>query len=64
MSSNGSDEQVLPKIWKFKLQRVSGGYVRATVHGDSVDEVISEWEDVHMGLKQIGEAVERKEPDT
>lgn len=59
--SNGSDEPVLTKTWKFKLQRVSGGYVRVTVHGDSVDEVITEWGDVHAALEQIGEAVERQE---
>lgn len=63
MSSNGSEEPVLPKVWKFKIQRVSGGYVRATVHGDTVDEVIQEWGDLHAALRQIGEAVEQFQQD-
>jgi hypothetical protein len=53
------EEPVSTKAWKIKIERVQKGYVRATVHGDSVVDVMNDWNDLHMALKQDGEAVER-----
>lgn len=47
------------KAWKIKIERVQKGYVRATVHGDTVDDVMNDWNDLHMALHQDGEVVEK-----
>jgi hypothetical protein len=59
MSQQQQDEPISTKAWKIKIERVQKGYVRVTVHGDSVDDVMHDWNDLHMALKQDGEVVER-----
>lgn len=55
------DEPVTSKAWKIKIERVQKGFVRATVHGDTVDDVMNDWNDLHMALRQDGEVVEKLE---
>lgn len=55
------DEPVTSKAWKIKIERVQKGFVRATVHGDTVDDVMNDWNDLHMALRQDGEAIEKFE---
>lgn len=55
------DEPVTSKAWKIKIERVQKGFVRATVHGDTVDDVMNDWNDLHMALRQDGESVEKFE---
>ena len=54
-----TEEPISPKAWKIKVERVQKGYVRCTVHGDTVDSVMEDWNDLHMALKQDGEKVEK-----
>lgn len=46
------------KAWKIKLERAAKGYVRVTVHGDSPDDALRDWDHVHLALKQDGEKYE------
>jgi hypothetical protein len=52
-------EQSVSKAWKIKIERTAHGYVRATVHGDTVEDVMNDWNDLHMTLKTDGEVVEK-----
>ncbi len=35
------------------------GYVRPTIHADSLDELIEDWKEIHHRLAILGEQVER-----
>ena len=47
------------KSWKYKLERVSKGYIRPTVHGDDLEQLYKDWKDIHEFLESIGEVVEK-----
>lgn len=54
-----AEEPISTKAWKIKIERVQKGYVRCTVHGDTVDDVMQDWDDLHTALEQDDEVVER-----
>lgn len=46
------------KTWKFKLERVSKGYVRVTLHDDDIRQLVENWKQIHQWLADEGEVVE------
>lgn len=49
------------RTFRYKLERVSKGYVRVTVHSDDVQELLTDWKVIHQMLEQQGEKVEKYE---
>lgn len=49
------------RTFRYKLERVSKGYVRVTVHSDDVQELIGDWGAIHKELDKLGEKVEKYE---
>ena len=44
--------------WKYKIERVSKGYIRATIHNDDLEQLKADWLNIHSWLTDIHEEVE------
>lgn len=51
-------EAAAPISWKYKLERVSKGYVRATVHSDDLEQLKIDWSNLHAWLESNNEKFE------
>lgn len=49
------------KSWKYKVERVAKGFVRITVHSDDMNELLYDWDHIHLKLEELGEKVEKVE---
>lgn len=48
------------RSYRYKLERVSKGYVRVTVHSDNTNELITDWNTIHQQLENLGERIEHE----
>lgn len=46
------------ETYRYKLERVSRGYVRVSVNADDINQLFEDWNKIHSRLEEIGEKVE------